>query len=61
MKKIQIRRSKPRARKEYDFSQGVVGKYAARYTAGTNIVILDCDVAQASPDSPHLNDDPKKE
>ncbi|MGA2914667.1 MAG: hypothetical protein ABSE89_01420 [Sedimentisphaerales bacterium] len=33
-------------RKEYDFSKGVRGKYAARYRAGTNIVLLDPDVAK---------------
>ena len=33
-------------RKEYDFSKGVKGKYAAKYKAGTNIVMLDPDVAK---------------
>lgn len=33
-------------RKEYDFSKGVRGKYTARYKAGTNIVLLDPDVAK---------------
>ncbi|MBN2018823.1 MAG: hypothetical protein JW749_01210 [Sedimentisphaerales bacterium] len=33
-------------RKEYDFSKGVRGKYAAKYKAGTNIVLLDPDVAK---------------
>jgi hypothetical protein len=33
-------------RKEYDFSKGVRGKYTARYRAGTNIVLLDPDVAK---------------
>ncbi len=33
-------------RKEYDFSKGVKGKYAAKYKAGTNIVLLDPDVAK---------------
>lgn len=38
-------------RPEYDMRQllkeGVRGKYAARYRAGTNLVLLDPDVAQA--------------
>src|SRR5690349_7554957 len=38
-------------RKEYDFSKGVVGKYARRYAAGTNLVLLDSDVAGVFPDS----------
>jgi hypothetical protein len=33
-------------RKEYDFSKGVKGKYAAKYKAGTNIVLLDPDIAK---------------
>ena len=32
-------------RPEYDFSKGVRGKHAARYAAGTNVVVLDPDVA----------------
>ena len=33
-------------RPEYDFSGGVRGKYADRYAEGSNVVILDPDVAQ---------------
>jgi len=33
-------------RKEYDFSKGVRAKYAKKYKAGTNIVLLDPDVAR---------------
>ena len=33
-------------RKEYDFSKGVRGKYAKKYKAGNNIVLLDPDVAK---------------
>jgi hypothetical protein len=40
---------------EYDFSQGVVGKYAKRYAEGTNIVLLDPDVAKVFPDSEAVN------
>jgi hypothetical protein len=32
-------------RKEYDFSKGIRGKYARKYKSGTNIVVLDPDVA----------------
>jgi hypothetical protein len=32
-------------RAEYDFRGGVRGKYAARVAAGTNLVLLDADVA----------------
>jgi hypothetical protein len=32
-------------RGEYDFSKGVRGKYAKAYARGSNIVVLDPDVA----------------
>jgi hypothetical protein len=40
---------------EYDFSQGVRGKYAQRYAEGTNIVVLSPDVAEFFPDSEAVN------
>lgn len=40
---------------EYDFSQGVRGKYAQRYAEGTNLVVLSPDVAEAFPDSASVN------
>ena len=40
---------------EYDFSKGVRGKYAKRYARGTNVVILDPDVAKMFPDSESVN------
>ena len=42
-------------RPEYDFSQGVRAKYAARYRQGTNVVVLEADVAAAFPDSEAVN------
>ena len=41
---------------EYDFSKGVRGKYAARFAAGTNLVLLAPDVAEAFPDSASVNE-----
>lgn len=41
---------------EYDFSNGVRGKYAARYREGTNIVRLDDDVAAMFPSSEKVNE-----
>lgn len=41
---------------EYDFSRGVRGKYAERYSAGSNIVVLSPDVAEAFPNSQAVND-----
>jgi hypothetical protein len=46
-------------RPEYDFSKmrsGVRGKYVDRYQAGTNIVLLEPDVAQAFPTSDSVNE-----
>ena len=42
-------------RGEYDFSHGVRGKYAARYSEGANVVILDPDIAKVFPDSAAVN------
>jgi hypothetical protein len=44
---------------EYDFSRlegGVRGKYVERYRAGTNLVLLDPDVAQAFPTEDTVNE-----
>lgn len=41
---------------EYDFSKGVRGKYAKRYAEGTNVVLLDPDVAKVFPDSQSVNE-----
>jgi hypothetical protein len=41
---------------EYDFSKGVRGKYAQRYAAGTNFVVLDPDLAAIFPDSQAVNE-----
>jgi hypothetical protein len=43
-------------RDEYDFSQGVRGKYAARYAEGCNVVVLEPDVAERFPDSRAVNE-----
>jgi hypothetical protein len=43
-------------RAEYDFSKGVRGKYASRYSEGSNVVVLDPDVAAAFPDAKAVND-----
>jgi hypothetical protein len=43
-------------RSEYDFSEGVRGKYAGRYRKGTNVVLLEPEVAAAFPDSTSVND-----
>ena len=42
-------------RDEYDFSQGVRGKYAGRYSDGANVVILDPDIAKVFRTSEDVN------
>ena len=41
---------------EYDFSDGVRGKYAEQCARGSNIVVLSPDVAEAFPNSAAVND-----
>lgn len=46
-------------RSEYDFAQmqgGIRGKYVERYRTGTNLVLLDPDVAQAFPSDAAVNE-----
>ena len=40
---------------EYDFSGGVRGKYARRFRAGTNLILLEPDLAERFPDSAAVN------
>jgi hypothetical protein len=54
MKKIKI--SETAMRPEYDFRGGVRGKYAKRFSEGSNLIILDPDVATIFPDSKSVND-----
>ncbi len=42
-------------REEYDFSEGTRGKYADAFAEGSNVVVLDPDVAAAFPDSESVN------
>jgi hypothetical protein len=42
-------------RPEYDFRNGVRGKYAERYARGTNVVLLDPDVAEVFTDPVAVN------
>ncbi len=41
---------------EYDFSQGVRGKYAKQYKEGVNIIKLDSDVNKFFPDAKSVNE-----
>jgi hypothetical protein len=59
MNKIKARgigSDKDTMRPEYDFSNAVRGVTAARYAEGTNVVLLDPDVAEIFPDSRAVNE-----
>ena len=43
-------------REEYDFADGERGKYAARFAEGSNVVVLDPDIADKFRDSKAVNE-----
>ena len=56
MKKVSGKQDIVEMKEEYDFSGGVRGKYAAQYQLGTNVVLLEREIAEAFPDSKSVND-----
>jgi hypothetical protein len=46
----------PDMKEDYDFSQGLRGKYAARFAEGSNVIVLDPDVAEVFSDAKAVND-----
>jgi hypothetical protein len=46
----------PDMRAGYDFSRGVRGKYAGRFAEGSNVIVLDPDVAEVFSDSKAVNE-----
>ena len=56
MKRPPSKRPNPEMRAEYDFSGGTRGKCADSYRHGTNVVLLDPELAAAFPDSKSVND-----
>jgi hypothetical protein len=49
-------KEKDAMREEYDFTGGIRGKYAKRFSEGSNIIVLDPDVAKLFPDSKTVNE-----
>jgi hypothetical protein len=43
-------------RAEYNFSRGIRGKHAAQYAAGTNVVVIEPDVAAEFPTAEEVNE-----
>jgi hypothetical protein len=59
MKKVEPETEEDELRPEYDLSQlkgRVRGKYVERYREGTNLVLLEPDVAEAFPDADSVNE-----
>jgi len=50
-RKVSRRVSNDEILPEYGFSKGVRNKYAERYAGGTNLVLLEPDLAEQFPDS----------
>ena len=46
----------PEMREEYDFSEGVRGKYAGQFAEGSNVIVLDPDVAEVFGDAKAVNE-----
>ncbi len=53
---MKVMTNDPDLLEEYDFSEGVRGKYAKRYAEGTNVVLIDPDVAEFFPDHDTVNE-----
>ena len=51
-----MKKASEKIRREYDFSDGVRGKYAARFRGGSNVIVLEPDVARFFSDSTAVND-----
>jgi hypothetical protein len=49
-------RPEPEMRPEYDFSGGARGKYTARFQEGSNVVVLEPDVAAEFPTPEEVHD-----
>jgi len=59
MKNKKSKRERDELRPEYDFSKmpgGVRGKYVQRYRQGTNLVLLERDVASVFPNDRAVNE-----
>lgn len=55
MKKGNNKHAQSDMQEEYDFSSGIRGKYATRYREGTNVIVLDSDVAKVFHDPKSVN------
>ena len=56
MKKNSSKAAEPGMRAEYSFNGGARGKYSERFAEGSNVVVLEPDVAEAFPTSEEVNE-----
>lgn len=56
MSKAKPEERDPDMRDHYDFSGGVRGKYAGRFSEGSTLVVLDPDVAAVFSDAASVNE-----
>jgi hypothetical protein len=56
MKKKPSKPARDEMRPEYDLRGGVRGKYYERYKQGTNVVLLEADIAKVFRDSDTVNE-----
>lgn len=56
MSKPKHQSNDPDLQHEYDFSRGERGKYAGRFEEGSNVIVLDADVARRFTDSHSVNE-----
>ena len=56
MKKPSVKTADKDMQAEYDFSGGVRGKHFRSYQRGTNVVVLEPDVAKVFSDAASVND-----
>lgn len=52
---MKIMQKDPDMLEEYDFSNGIQGKYAKEYAKGSNVVVIEPDVAEFFPDHDSVN------
>ncbi len=53
---MKVMKNDPDMLEEYDFSDGIRGKYASKYKKGTNLIILDPELIEYFPDSASVNE-----
>ena len=56
MKGELMKKTHKQSEKEFDFHGGTRGKYAKRYSKGTNVIVLEPGVARYFRDSKSVND-----